>query len=353
MLYLFMQIYNVFLKNTNLMEEKVISEKEKQRRLNLALRFEEKRRKGFEKYIKRKRREIAKRKALDAKRKEAEKLKKKALKEKEKKKKKVGRPKKRGPRPNYYKRNKKRNIPHKFNPRRTLPPYLYKIVSCRNGVQNKFIGKYRNIEDAYEVFNKLKESDKNIIFPSMIIGLGALENAIDEYILIEKKENNDDITLLRNEYGKLVKQKTNLNNWHIIDKFQYKKEELFWVFGYNNRNDRKTFSWIYDNIVVNNINSPYDFKRIILFKNKIIIKDDNNNIDLILCKHYTDAVRFYNKLEEIIKSSKIKQILFSGDYSEHSDRRNKLIEELIKLTGWKRSRFYMKTNSFNKTNKKD
>ena len=121
-----MQIYNVFLKNTNLMEEKVISEKERQRRLNLALRFEEKRRKGFEKYIKRKRREIAKRKALEAKKKEAEKLKKKALKEKEKKKKKVGRPKKRGPRPNYYKRRKKRNMPHKFNPRRSLPPILYK-----------------------------------------------------------------------------------------------------------------------------------------------------------------------------------------------------------------------------------
>lgn len=340
-------------------DDKNISEKERIRREKIAAKFQERRRKGYAKYLKKKHREIEKRKKKEAEQKEKEKEKKKILKEREKennkKKKKRGRPKKTGPKINYYKRRKKleaKLIKKQLGPK-VLPPYKYKIISCRNGLQNKFIGRYRTIEDAYEEFNKLKENEKNIIFPTLIVGLGVLENSIDEYILIEKQEEDElHVNKLRNEYGKYVDQVININGWSIIDKFRYKKEETFRIFGYK-RTDRKTFQWIYDNLITSDLDNTLEYKRIILFKNKIIIKDDNGNIEFIICKHYSDAIRFYNLLETWIKRDKIKQIILVGDYSNETDKKRKLIDELVVLTGWSRKKVGMSTNSFNKSNKKE
>ena len=307
--------------------------------------FERRRRKGYEAYLKRKHKEMAEREREEKKRKEKERKKKEKerLKRlKEKKKRPVGRPKKRGPK---KKRKKKiEKIPQKVGPK-FQKPYSYKIISCRNGVQNKFIGRYRDIKEAYDVFNALKTQDTNVIFPSNITGVHQIENSVDEYILIEKNEDKTS-TLLRNEYGKFVEQTTNKNGWIIIDKFRYKREEEFWVYGYNSRNDRKTFLWIYNNLIISDLYGNLDFKRIFLYKNKIVIKNDANEIDLVLCKDESDAVRFYNKTEEWIKRDKIKQVLFMGDYSSISDRRRKLEDELIALTGWTKKKVQMKNNTY-------
>lgn len=307
--------------------------------------FERRRRKGYEAYLKRKHKEMAEREREEKKRKEKERKKKEKerLKRlKEKKKRPVGRPKKRGPK---KKRKKKiEKIPQKVGPK-FQKPYSYKIISCRNGVQNKFIGRYRDIKEAYDVFNALKTQDNNVIFPSNITGIHQIENSIDEYILIEKNEDKTS-TLLRNEYGKFVEQTTNKNGWIIIDKFRYKREEEFWVYGYNSKNDRKTFLWIYNNLVMSDLYDNLDFKRIFLYKNKIVIKNDANEIELVLCKDESDAVRFYNKTEEWIKRDKIKQVLFMGDYSSISDRRRKLEDELIALTGWTKKKVQMKNNTY-------
>lgn len=331
-----------------------LTEKEIIWRQKIAAKFQERRKKGYERWLKKKRREIAKRKALEKKKKEKEKEKKRLAKEKErlsqKKKRKVGRPKKTGPKVNYYKRNKKKNAPKKKGGRSILPPFKYKIFSCRNGVQNRYIGKYRFIEDAYEVLAQLKLEDENIIFQSLVTGVDSLENSIDEYILIEKSDADN--TFLRNEYGKLVEQQVNIDGWIVIDKFRYKREETFWVWGYNKKDDRKTFKWIYENVLLSGINSSYDFKRVIMYKNKIVFKGDNGEIDLIMCKHPSDAVRFYNMLEEWIKRDKIKQIIFVGDYSKLSERRKKLEVELLELTGWKLNKLRMSTNSYFNYSKK-
>lgn len=306
--------------------------------------FERRRMRGYREYLKRKHREMAKKKKEEKKQKEKERLKreKERLKRKEEKKKRpVGRPKKRGPKKK--RRKKVIKIPKKTGPK-PMAPYSYKIISCRNGVQNKFVGKYRTSEDAYDVFNELKNADKDVIFPSNITGIYQIENSIDEYILIQKSDLES--TKLRNEYGKLVEQELNKDGWVIIDKFRYKREEMFWVYGYNSRGDRKSFLWIYTNLVIPNTDFRYDFKRVILFKNKIVIKDDNNKIELVLCKDEGDAVRMYNKIEEWAKRDKNKQILFMGDYSPKSERRKKLEQELMELTGWTEKKIRMKTTTF-------
>ena len=329
-------------------KEKVLSKKEIRRRKRLS----EKRKKGLERYYKKLRRLKEKKLAKEAEKKEKEKLKKKLArekaKEKKKGKKKVGRPRKPGPKINYYKRTKKRLIPKKKRGKKKLPDLKYKIISCVNGKQNNFIGSYRTSDEAYEVFHKLQEQNKDIIFPTLIRGNQVMENSIDEYILIEK--NDDECIKLRNEYGKLVEQRTNIEGWNVIDKFRYYIEETFWVFGYNNRSERKTITWIYENIITN-IPSIYDYNRILIYKNKIIVKYDDGNMDLIFTKCPSDAIRFYNKLEEWIKRDKIKQVLFIGDYSAISEKRRMLEKELMELTGWSLHKIQMKGTTFFLNNK--
>lgn len=297
--------------------------------------FEKKRRAGYRAWLKEKHAEMRKRDAKLKREKEKEKKRRhlESLK-KRKYKKKPGKHKKPGPKP-----KKKVIVPKVPRPK---VEYNYKIVSCRNGVQNKFIGKYKTIEDAYDHFKYLKEHN-DVIFPVEATNFNTLENSIDEYVLIEKSNEE---SIMRNEFGKLVEQVTNQEGWRVLDKCRYKKEETFGVYGFNVRNDRKTFEWIYYNLLYLNINSRLDFKRVFTYKNKVIFKDDNSYLDIVFCKCPSDAVRMYNLLQTWVKRDKSKQIIFLGDCSERGERKKKLEQELMEFTGWSKKKIQMSSTSY-------
>lgn len=280
----------------------------------------------------------AKKKAIEKKRREKKRISFLLRKKAESLKPKRGRPKKRGP-----KKKWKRKPPKKKPGPKKLPPVVYVIIDCCRGKRRKLVGKYRYKDDAVSAFCEYrKELQKNKIFPVATVGKNIIEKAISEYILIEKSEENS--VPAWNEYGKLVEQKLDVDGWRIIDKFRYDVEETFWVYGYDNRSDRKDFKWIY-NSLISGI-SVYDFKRVLVFKNKVIFKDDNNDIEMILCKTEYDAVRMYNLLEEMVTKNKIKQIIFIGSFNSWSDERRKLEQEIAELTGWNLKKIRMATNTY-------
>lgn len=258
-----------------------------------------------------------------------------------KKKRPVGRPKKRGPKKKY---SRKKKVLKKRG-KKPLPPFSYKVISCKNGKQNKLVGKYRDIKDAYAVFDKLKEESKNVIFPISFTGYERLKNSIDEYILIGKDDKKE-TSMLRNEYGVLVEHKTNKEGWIILDKFRYFREEDFWVWGYNNKRDRKTFMWVFENLLLNGFVNAYEHKMVCTYKNKVVIKSDDGYMDIIICKSPFDSVKFYNLLETYVKKNKLKRVLFIGDFSKVSKQRRKLEEELIEFTGLSKRKIQMKNTSF-------
>jgi hypothetical protein len=72
-----------------------------------------------------------------------------------------------------------------------------------------------------------------------------------------------------------------------------------------------------------------------LYKNKIIVKDDAGNLDIIFCKTMSDAIRFYNLLSEWVLEKKMKKHIFMlGSYGEIGDKRRGLERELVEKTGW-------------------
>ena len=175
---------------------------------------------------------------------------------------------------------------------------------------------------------------KNVVFPRKIVNTNGESDSYDEYVILKRNKGSEEVPLLRNDYGKLVEHRTNTDKWVIFDKFRYQVEETFWVYGYDPRTDRKTFIWIYDNLLVGKIANKYDYKRVIEYKNKLIVKDDSGDMDIVICKNRSDAIRLYNKLQEKATSDRYKQIVFHGAYGGKGRRTSLLIKDICDYTGW-------------------
>mgnify|MGYP003287772995 CR=1 FL=1 len=250
-------------------------------------------------------------------------------KEKEALKKRGGRPKKRGP-----KKKRKRKTTKKY---KTRPTFDFKIISVSNGKQNGYVNKFSDIEHAYEKLRELEKENEKIIFPRKNTNNGKIKPIIEEYLLLEKRKGRDiETPRLKNEIGKLVEHKISNdynNKWIIRDKIDKVTEETFWVWGYN-PTDRKTFEWIYNNIVMDNIHSKYDVERVSLYKNKIVFQHENDSTDIVICKNVNDSIRFYNFLEEWVKTNKNKQTFFMGSFNKCGERRKNIEKILMDVTGW-------------------
>lgn len=237
-----------------------------------------------------------------------------------------GRPKKRGP------KKKRKYISRKIKIKNNVR-FDYKIVGVLNGKQNEYIAKFSTLEEAYECFRKLEKDNNNIVFRRKVINAGVLKDSRDEYLLLQKNRTGElTNNFLRNQYGKLVEQISNNPKWIIYDKCERYVEETFWVYGKCPKTDRKTFKWIYDNIVIGKIVNNYDIVRILLYKNKIVVKHDDGQRDIIICKNISDSIRFYDLMREWCKKNR--NVFFMGDYSQISDKRRELEEEIIEYTGW-------------------
>jgi hypothetical protein len=233
-----------------------------------------------------------------------------------KKKRKVGRPKKRGPKKKRIRRKILKIIKER-------PLCDFKIVTVINGKQNGYIGQYQNYSDAHKKLIELNESNNSVIFPRKYLNSGTIGVIKDEYLLLEKNRfGNKSDGEARNEFGKIVKQKiTNSNKWIIRDKTTRYVEETFWVYGYDPKKERKTFSWIYENLIINSIESNYDIIRILIYKNKLVIKYDNKPLVMVMCKNKSDCIRMYNIISDKVRTNKIKQVLCIGIYNVICDAR--------------------------------
>lgn len=268
------------------------------------------------------------------------------------KKRRVGRPKKRGPKRkhkyNYVKkadRNKKKNY-------RTID---WKVISCRNCVQDGSYGCFQTMEEAYSVYNRLIEKSKSVEFPQMVNNSTRNDNReiVHEYLILQKnRDGSKENSLVRNEFGKLVPQEITKGfankGWVIFDQSRYDVEETFWVWGLNPKRDRKTFGWIYENMVKPGLEDEYCYRRVIKYKNKILLKNDDGEYEIIFCKNTGDAVRFYNLLMKRAKEDGLRRLYFVGSYDALSDRRRRLEDELVRQTGLAKARIQMNGTRYNR-----
>lgn len=220
--------------------------------------------------------------------------------------------------------------------------FNYKIVNVvnKNEHSSESYG-FRKYNDALTKLQQLKELSDKVRFPSKYSSMDTTkEERVFETLLLKKKDGTEN-TYIKNEYGKNIEHIiTNKNTkWAIIDKFKKNVEEKFWVFGYDNRYERKDFYFILNEIILFNVEDDFFFKYVIVYNNKLIIKYIDNDCDIVICKCHDDAIRLYSELLKEVNERKIKNVLFNG-----TTRRSSLVQDtviqnnieelLMKKTGW-------------------
>lgn len=214
----------------------------------------------------------------------------------------------------------------------------YHIITSNNGIQLKDIHTCVSIESAIKKMKEIQESyNKDIRFPVKYISNRnekTFTEADYKLILIKKRDTYDTfVGKVKNEYGKYIDCVTNNDKWVFIDELPYFVEETFWVYGYNPKRQRKTFKFIFDNLILPNSNEKYHIKQIVVFRNKLLIST-TNKLDMVICKNHQDSVRLYNELSIECTHKKIKNITFCGDIISKTISFQIWYDKIKKLTNW-------------------
>ncbi len=221
---------------------------------------------------------------------------------------------------------------------------VYQVIITHNNKQVELLGTYQTEESANKLFNNILQENRLIDFPVQFVSSKYIEEARYEVVIIRKRvnENIPLTTKLRNAHGEFVNHQTNNENWVIHNKGEYLKEETFWVYGYHPLVQRKTFKEIVDNIIRPLTDKRKNGTNIIVYNNKIIL-DSLEKVELIICKNMTDAIRFYNLIENDKRKYKIKFINFCGNWSYSKIGKEKCIKKIQQLTNWDKAKIRRKS----------
>jgi len=212
---------------------------------------------------------------------------------------------------------------------------IYVIVLINHGKQLKTLCSERTEKGIYKKFRELIKESNKVSFPMEYNNhYHHMIKAEYEIVIIKCKQDGDSsINKIRDEYGRFVNYESSDDDWIIVDRASFNVEETFWVYGYHPKLQRKTFDWVFDNMIAKDHKNKYMFKTVQLYKNKILI-DCNGELNMVICKNKDDARRFYNLCEKRCVEKKMKYVAFLGDAFENINTRNQTVEKIQKLTNW-------------------
>ena len=224
----------------------------------------------------------------------------------------------------------------------------FSIYIVKNHKRIRFIKRTLWKTDAYKIYNEIIEKNrKKTQFPQTIYterknGSHEKKDLKYEIVLVKKTKNNEDTTAsLRNKDGKFVDNV--IVDWDdhvIIDKADWFVEEKFGIYGYHPYKDKKTYSFILEEMLLNNEDIGDEMRRVMVFKNKLIIQY-LENFDFVTCYDNHQAKQLYDKLQTDITKLKKKYIVFMGEAVPESA--SKWLDKFEEKTGWKRNSLMHKT----------
>lgn len=220
---------------------------------------------------------------------------------------------------------------------------FYSIYIVQNRKRVKWVASAWWRTDAYTKFNAaIEENRKSVQFPVETLtkhGNDSRENHKEsvkyEIIIVKKvKEDEETIRQFRDDNGKFVDNVIVDKDFHVIvAKEEWLVEESFNVYGYHPIKDRKTFGFIYDEILTANLRPDGDPKRVRTMMNKLII-ETFDDFDLVITKNANECQRLYNALMKKVESSKQKQIVFTGEIPQPMV--SAMFDKIEEKTGWNR-----------------
>lgn len=232
------------------------------------------------------------------------------------------------------KRDRKKAAQRKAELKKLDPSW--KIVLVNNKKLITDVLYTRTKDTAIQKFNKiLFENNNSIRFPKKFtVNRYGIYPAEYELLLLKGRKDVDPEKIMhRNDIGQLEEVKTNNPKWIVYVKEPFLFEETFWVYGYHPRRDRKDFNFILNEVLYNDLSQTGSIqKKVIIYYNKLVIEDDNENIEIITCKTEDDCIRLYNELEKESKLNKIKTIFWAGFVKDINKKA--LVSKIQKKTNW-------------------
>lgn len=213
----------------------------------------------------------------------------------------------------------------------------FSVYITKNRRKVRFIGTSWWKSDAYEIFNNAIEGNqKNVQFPQTVFTQSKQTTPIKYEIVLVKKTNGEEDTVasFRDENGKYVDNV--IVDWEdhvIIDKHDWLVEETFAIYGYHPKKDRKKYSFILNDLLLNNEDIGDEMRRIMVYKNKLIIQY-LDNFDFVTCFDTDQCKKLYDKLQTDVMALGKKYIVFMGELA--SGLVSEWIDKFEEKTGWKR-----------------
>lgn len=209
-------------------------------------------------------------------------------------------------------------------------PYKYRVALVKNRQLEKVIQDYKTLRHAKNKFNKIFKENQ-VFYEKKYKNYKKIERAFYEILLLERVEGKPEFRKVFNGLGELVEEQVK-GSWKILDKFQFKEEETFYVYGLENR---FVVPDIITKVITPRINGFYT---IVMVFNKIVIYDEESDIEVILCKNIPEAKRLYDFLFEFYFKQGILNLLFLGVADKAT--RKLLYDRMEEHTGLNRQELY-------------
>lgn len=213
----------------------------------------------------------------------------------------------------------------------------FSIYLMKNGKRVKFFGRKRFKNAAVELYHDLlNKNNENVTFKQTVVkNYGKFVEHKYELVLVKKlsPEESNNVTLLRNNDGKFIENYlVDAPTHKILDKNEWLIEETFNVYGFDPQKERKTFDYIYNNII---LKPQTKYSRIFIYNNKLFHYYDDD-FDMIRCKDTKQAIELYDKIDSMVDKKKYPSIFFMGKLSGTSVEW--ILEKMQIKTGWTRNK---------------
>lgn len=193
----------------------------------------------------------------------------------------------------------------------------YAIILTSNGYLIKHVYVSVKEESVRNEYRQIIEDNKaEIVFEKIFFSKKSLVKLDKKLYLVRNKRKDDKPRLVQDNLGKVYDETYLYNRWYILESYDYKYEETFWVSGFNKYNDRKNIMEIIG--MVSDESTENASKMCMVIDNKVIFYNEKYFLTVI-CKNIEDGDRLYNKLKKLLKKNK--SIIFFGKCGK-ANRRN-------------------------------
>jgi hypothetical protein len=159
----------------------------------------------------------------------------------------------------------------------------------------------------------IKKENESVIFPKKYVNSNGIRPVTYKIYVVKDFEEEDKQRVLRDEYGRVYKEKTLFGIWTPLASHEYNIEETFWMYGHDPVHDRKTIVDIMQPLMVGAHRAKYT-KQIIVVHNKLVIHSEDE-FHMVVCKNKKDAQRLHHALQKAAKKARVKSLVFMGTAS--------------------------------------